>query len=285
MNYNDYSVLPENYIRQKINEFLSEDSPDGDKTSIGTIPINKIITAKIISQDNLVFAGIDIIRIAFENFDTKVFVKDGEKITKDILIAQINGNASEILLKERIVLNLIQRLSGIATLTSRFVEIASPYNVKILDTRKTTPGLRLFEKFAVVCGGGNNHRLNLSDGILIKDNHIAAAGSIESAISRIKAMNFNLPIETEVENKDQIIEAVNAGTDGLLLDNMSPEEVKESVNLVRSLAGGSIFIEASGGININTLSNYVKTGIDAVSIGALTHSVISAELHMEFEND
>jgi nicotinate-nucleotide pyrophosphorylase (carboxylating) len=162
--------------------------------------------------------------------------------------------------------------------------MAAPYNVRILDTRKTIPGLRLFEKYAVTVGGGWNHRLDLSSGILIKDNHIQAAGGITNAVNKIRKKNYNLPIELEVENLKQIKEGLNAGVDGFLLDNMTPVNIRKCVSIIRSHPNGkTIFIEASGGITLKTLPDYVNTGIDAVSVGALTHSAKAANIHIEFE--
>jgi nicotinate-nucleotide pyrophosphorylase (carboxylating) len=199
------------------------------------------------------------------------------------VICEIIGFAVEILTKERSILNLLQRLCGIATLTGKYVDIANPHGVKILDTRKTTPGLRHFEKYAVACGGGHNHRLDLSSGILIKDNHIKAAGSISDAIRNIKKIASDLPIEVEVEDFNDIREGLLAGADGFLFDNMSPERTIEAVKIVRNFENGEeIFIESSGGINLDNLAGYMATGINAISSGALTHSVKSSEMHMEF---
>lgn len=281
--YPRYLKLPEDYLKSKISEFLAEDSPKGDFTSIGTIPENAKCRAYIESQAEITFAGEQIITAFFDaNTDVRMLVADGDRISNGSIIAEIDGNAREILTKERIILNLIQRLSAISTMASKYVDIAKPYCVKILDTRKTTPGLRLFEKYAVAVGGAFNHRLDLSSGILIKDNHIAASGSITNALKNIKALNLNLPIELEVENFDQISEALTVGVDGFLLDNMSPETTIEAVKLIRSAhRGENIFIESSGGINLDTLVNYVSTGINAVSIGALTHGIKSADIHIE----
>ena len=281
--YPRYLTLPEEYLKSKITEFLAEDAPKGDFTSIGTIPADAKCHAYIESQEQICFAGESIVPAFFdENTEVKMLVKDGHIIKSGTIIAEIYGNAGEILTKERIILNLIQRLSAIATLTSKYVEIASPFNVKILDTRKTTPGLRLFEKYAVSVGGAYNHRLDLSSGILIKDNHIAAAGSISKALGKIKDLGLHLPIEIEVESLDQIREALKSGVDGFLLDNMSPARTFEAVELIRSTVGGyDLFIESSGGINLDNLQDYVRTGIDAVSVGSLTHGVKSADIHIE----
>ncbi|MBX3044037.1 MAG: carboxylating nicotinate-nucleotide diphosphorylase [Candidatus Kapabacteria bacterium] len=283
--YPRFTKLPEKYIKSKIEDFLIEDSPSGDFTSLGTIPKDARCKAYIESQAEICFAGEQIVPAFFgDNSLVSMKICDGAKLHKGSIIAEIEGNASEILTKERIILNLIQRLSAIATLTNEYVQIAKPYNVKILDTRKTTPGLRLFEKYAVAVGGGYNHRLDLSSGILIKDNHIAASGSISNALNNIKKLNKGLPIELEVEDFMQIEEALLIGVDGFLLDNMSPETTFEAVKLIRNSQNGiNIFIESSGGINLNTLPEYVKTGINAVSIGALTHGVKSADIHIEIE--
>lgn len=281
--YPRYLTLPDDYITSKIQDFLLEDSPFGDFTSLGTIPKDSKCKAYIESQAEICFAGEKIIPAFFDSSTTvKMLVKDGDRISDGTIIAEIEGFAAEILTKERIILNLIQRLSAIATMAAKYVDIAKPYDVKILDTRKTTPGLRLFEKYAVAVGGAHNHRLDLSSGILIKDNHIAAAGSISNALNNIKAMNLNLPIELEVENFEQIEEALTIGVDGFLLDNMNPEKTIEAVKIIRAAEFGSdIFVESSGGINLDTLPNYVKTGINAVSIGALTHGIKSADIHIE----
>lgn len=281
--YPRYLTLPDDYIASKIQDFLLEDSPFGDFTSLGTIPKDSKCKAYIESQADICFAGDKIIPAFFDSSTTvKMLVKDGDRISDGTIIAEIEGFAAEILTKERIILNLIQRLSAIATMAAKYVDIAKPYDVKILDTRKTTPGLRLFEKYAVAVGGAYNHRLDLSSGILIKDNHIAAAGSISNALNNIKAMNLNLPIELEVENFEQIEEALKIGVDGFLLDNMNPGKTIEAVKIIRAAKFGSdIFVESSGGINLDTLPNYVKTGINAVSIGALTHGIKSADIHIE----
>ncbi len=275
--------LPEIYIKNKIKEFLEEDSPDGDKTSLSIFKTNERTSATVQSEEDLVASGLDFIKYFFdEKTKVEIFFKDGDFVPKNSLMAKISGFSVDILSKERVILNLIQRLSGIATLTSKFVKIAQPYNVKILDTRKTTPGLRLFEKYAVKCGGGFNHRLDLSSGILIKDNHISAAGSISKAIKKAYDACFPMKIEVEVDTIQQILEALESGVDGFLLDNMSPDLIRIAVNMIRAYPGGNdIFIEASGGINLDNLHKYIDTGINAISSGALTHSAKSTNIHME----
>ena len=283
IDYPRYLTLPENYIKSKIAEFLAEDSPKGDFTTLGTIPKDAKCKAYIESQADICFAGERIIPAFFDkNTQVNMLTNDGQRLSYGSIIAEIYGFAGEILTKERIILNLIQRLSAIATMTTKYVDIAKPYGVKILDTRKTTPGLRLFEKYAVAVGGAYNHRLDLSSGILIKDNHISAAGSITQALRNIQSMKLDLPVEIEVENFDQINEALKIGVDGFLLDNMKPDTTFQAVELIRSAYNGNdIFIESSGGITLENLHEYVETGINAVSIGALTHGIKSADIHIE----
>lgn len=281
--YPQIVTIPEQYLRKKIKEFLEEDSPEGDRTSLAIFRTNEKTSAIIQSQEDLVASGLEFIRYFFdERTKVEIYYKDGDFIPSNALMAKISGFALDILCKERVILNLIQRLSGIATMTSKYVKIAKPYNVKILDTRKTTPGLRLFEKYAVKCGGGHNHRFDLSSGILIKDNHIAAAGSVSKAVKKAFDVCYPMKIEVEVDNLQQILEALETGVDGFLLDNMPPDMIKKAVSMIRAYPGGEdIFIEASGGINLDNLSSYVDTGINAISSGALTHSAKSSNLHME----
>ncbi|MBM2813322.1 MAG: nadC [Ignavibacteria bacterium] len=284
--YPRITELQEDYLKSKIAEFLLEDAPAGDVTSNSIIDSNETSTAYIQTQQDIIFAGKPVLEQFFpkDKFQLEMFVNDGEFAENGKILAKITGSSLLLLTYERPMLNLLQRLCGIATLTSKYVKIAKPFNVKILDTRKTTPGLRLLEKYAVACGGGSNHRLDLSSGILIKDNHIKAAGSITEAIKAAKLANTGLPIEVEAENIDQIKEALECYIDGLLLDNMSSGETTLAVKIIRAYVfGEKVFIESSGGITLDTLKDYVTTGIDAISIGALTHSATAAELHLEFE--
>ena len=284
MEYTQHKQLSNEYIVVKIADFLAEDMPDGDKTTEGTIPEGVTISAEIQSGEELVFAGEKIIPHCFgENCQTTLNHNDGDYLLNGDVIGFVTGPAREILSRERFMLNLIQRLCGIATLTLEYAEIANPFNVKILDTRKTTPGLRLFEKYAVAVGGGYNHRLNLSDGILIKDNHIIAAGSVTKAIESVRKAGAGLPLEIEVDNINQIREALEANVDGFLLDNMNPQTIKESVSLIRASENGNdIFIEASGGITLKNIHPFLETGIDAISIGALTHQAVSKNIRLNF---
>ena len=284
MEYTQHKQLSNEYIVAKIADFLAEDMPDGDKTTEGTIPEGVTISAEIQSGEELVFTGEKIIPHCFgENCQTTLNHNDGDILSIGDVIGVVMGSAREILSRERVMLNLIQRLCGIATFTRKYAEMANPFNVKILDTRKTTPGLRLFEKYAVAVGGGYNHRLNLSDGILIKDNHIIAAGSVTKAIESVRKAGADLPLEIEVDNTNQIREALKANVDGFLLDNMNPQTIKESVSLIRASENGNdIFIEASGGITLNNIHPFLETGVDAVSIGALTHQAVSKDICLNF---
>ncbi len=282
--YPQLTELPAEYISRKIDEFLREDLPDGDKTTDGIYRDDNPVRAIIQAEEDIVLAGINLTKHIFSAQEVEILHNDRESVSDGTVIAILSGDAADILKKERVYLNLIQRMSGIATMAAKFATIARPYNVKILDTRKTTPGLRLFEKYSVSMGGGYNHRMDLSSGILIKDNHIEAAGSVSEAIAMLKGKHYTLPLEIEVENEEQIKEAMQAGVDGFLLDNMNREQTISAVRLIRSYSGGNdVFIESSGGINYSNFREYLDTGINAISIGALTHSVKAADIHIEFE--
>lgn len=285
ISYKQYNEIPREYLVRKINEFLEEDSAFDDKTTLGTVPERRKISGYLEAQSEFVLCGVPIIKEIFADVEElNIFFDDGQKLKSCDIIARFKGNARYILSRERVLLNLIQRLSAIATMSDIFASKTKDSGIKILDTRKTTPGIRLFEKYAVTCGGASNHRFDLCSGILIKDNHISAAGSIKNALNLIKSQNYNLPIEIEVDTIDQIREVMEVGVDGFLLDNMNREQTLEAVTLIRSYPNGDdIFIESSGGINFNNIDNYFGTGINAISIGALTHSVKSVDIHLEFE--
>ncbi len=283
--YPQIDKLDPEYVLQKLAYFLAEDIPDRDITS--EIFYTKDITSTAIleNEEEMVFAGRQILEqipvLSPEPVKVEIYINDGEKINPRSAIMKIEGPTIFILKIERTILNLLQRLCGIATNTRKYVDIVTPYNVKILDTRKTTPGLRIFEKYAVRCGGGYNHRLTLSDGILIKDNHIFAAGSIGKAVELARLYHPLQFIEVEVENYSQLLEALLLNVDGILLDNFTPEDIREAVVYARSKKP-DIFLEASGGITIETVEEYAKTGVDAISIGALTHSARAIKMHLEF---
>lgn len=282
--YPQFLDLPADYVKLKIAEFMAEDVPNGDITTQLTVGEDKVITADIQAQEDLVFVGEKVLPHFFDDsFQFNLFFEDGDNVTSGEVIGTIKGNTSSILTLERTFLNLIQRLCGIANNVRKFADLASPYRVKILDTRKTIPGLRLFDKYAVAAAGGFNHRLNLSTGILIKDNHIANR-DLHQVLTDVKSRNTsNLKIELEVDNMEQLKIGLEVGVDGFLLDNFSPDEVFEAMQLIRSAKNGErIFVEASGGITLDNINPYLTTGINAISIGAITHSVKAAEIHLEF---
>jgi len=232
-----------------------------------------------------IIAGIPIIELVFKRLDPKIELNplsdEGQKIRQiPLAVALIVGKAGAILGAERIALNLLQRMCAVATTTSQFVEKAAKHKIAILDTRKTTPGLRLLEKYAVLVGGGENHRFGLKDAILIKDNHIQMVGGITEAVKLLRLQYPNKPLEVECTSLEEVRESLNLKVDRILLDNMSPDLVKEAVGLVQS----QCFIEVSGGINLSNIDAYLQTGVNAISVGALTHSAVSVDLSLEVEN-
>ena len=261
------------YIRKIVKEALLEDIGSGDITTNLTIPSDSISSAVIIAKEIGVIAGIEVSKAAFKVLDDSIEfnakLKDGSRVNVGDIIAEIKGNTRAILSAERVALNIIQRLSGIATITSKYVLLVSHTNARIVDTRKTTPLLRRMEKYAVTVGGGLNHRFGLDDGILIKDNHIAACGSITKAVDAAKQRAAHtLKIEVEVTNLKELEEAISAKADIVLLDNMDIEQLREAVKL----ADGRVLLEASGGVNEASVRAIAETGVDIISVGALTHS-------------
>ena len=265
-----------------ITNALEEDLGLGDLTTDSIVNSDIIGKAVLETREDIVLAGLPVFMRVFSVLDPDIsfetFYEDGCKVSAGEVICSINGSMASILKAERTALNLIQRMSGIATLTSKYVAKAGSDKVKILDTRKTIPGLRLLDKYAVPLGGGCNHRFGLFDGILIKDNHIAVAGSISKAV---KAARKNAPhgirVEVEVEDLDGVKTAIEAGADIILLDNMPPGRMKEAVDFV----SGRALLEASGGITLDNIKEIADTGVDMISIGALTHSVKAVDLSLE----
>lgn len=264
-------------ISEIINEALKEDISKGDITSNAVIPKSTAVKAEIIAKQKGIIAGLDVAKTVFREVDNKiVFIKkvnDGEFVKKGKIIAELRGNTRAILSSERVALNFLQRLSGIATLTYEFVKLAG--NVKILDTRKTTPLLRELEKYAVRVGGGYNHRFNLNDAVLIKDNHIAIAGSVSKVV--MLARKTGKKIEVEAKNIKEVKEALDAHADTLLLDNMNLREIKKAVELAR----GKAKIEVSGGVNLKNIRKIANVNVDFISIGALTHSPKAMDISLE----
>ncbi|GAB6170197.1 carboxylating nicotinate-nucleotide diphosphorylase [Clostridium carnis] len=256
-----------------IKEALLEDSPYGDITTLSILSYNTKSSADLICKEDGVLAGEAIFARVFEiigNVSVKFNKKDGDNILSGEVIAKLTGDTNNILFGERVALNIIQRLSGIATLTNRYVEKLSNYNTKLLDTRKTTPNLRLLEKYAVKIGGGENHRFNLSDGIMIKDNHINAAGGVKEAIKKVKNnISFVRKIEIETENLQMVEDAIEEGVDIIMLDNMDICTAKKAIKIIDNKA----IVEYSGNVTLENIEEIAKIGVDYISVGALTHSV------------
>ncbi|HAJ95000.1 MAG TPA: carboxylating nicotinate-nucleotide diphosphorylase [Actinobacteria bacterium] len=269
---------------------ISEDMGGfGDITSKYLIPDKEISSAYIVCKEpeGAILSGLDIAAYIFEEIDPEILLKplkdDGASLDLMDRVCDIKGAAASMLKAERTCLNFIQHMSGIATLTAKFVKIAASYGVKIVDTRKTKPMLRKVEKYAVLCGGGHNHRFGLFDGVLIKDNHIAAAGSVLQAIDSIRvSIPHTIKIEVEIKDFDELDQALEARADIIMLDNMGPEDMIKAVRIIRGKREETI-IEASGNVNLGTLEDICKTGIDIISVGALTHSAPAIDFSMEFE--
>lgn len=272
-----------------IKQAIEEDIGEGDITTDTIVDPQAKTKANIVAKQPLVLAGLDIARKVFLHLDPEskweIFKKDGEEVRQGEVIAVVFSKTHAILKAERVALNFLQRLSGIATLTREFVEKVEGTKTRILDTRKTTPGLRALEKYAVQMGGANNHRLGLFDRYLIKDNHIAATGSVSKAIEAVLAKRKNgLLVEIEVRNFDELKEALKYPIDIILLDNFSPPQIREALTLKKRcgelVEPGKIKFEASGGINLQNVRAYAETGVDFISIGALTHSAPAVDLSL-----
>lgn len=275
-------------IRSAIEASLAEDVGSGDVTTLATVPPNAQATATISAREPMVVAGLGFAMEAFRLLSTEIDVveqcADGEKIPPGRALLNVRGQARAILTAERVALNFLQRLSGVATMTRLFVDTVSATRAKILDTRKTTPGWRRFEKYAVTCGGGQNHRMGLFDMILIKDNHLVALRdekphAIGAAVARARKAYPDLKVEVEADNLTQVQQALDARADIILLDNMSLENLKASVALVK----GRARLEASGGVNLDTVRSIAETGVDFVSVGAITHSARAVDIGLDFK--
>lgn len=268
-------------IDKIIKNTLKEDVTSEDITTNSIVPEDAVATVDLIAKEKGIMAGLFTFNRVFEilgNVEVDFFKTDGEQVIPGDKIALIRGNARSILTGERTALNLLQRLSGIATLTSLYAEKLQGTKAKVVDTRKTTPGLRVLEKYAVRVGGGANHRFNLSDGILIKDNHIGAAGGITNAVNLARQnTSFVNKIEVEVEDFNMLDEALAVGADIIMLDNMNPDMMKEAVKRI----DGRAITEASGNVSLDTIEEIGKTGVDYISVGKLTHSVSALDISMK----
>jgi len=274
--------IPYLHLKKIVEEALEEDIGFGDITTESIVPEDMNSKAVIIAKEEGILAGLPVAKAVFKTLESSVefkeLKKDGDKIKEGDIILEIIGKTKTILMGERTALNFIQRLSGIATYTRKCVDMVRPYGVKILDTRKTTPTLRILEKYAVKIGGGENHRFALYDMVLIKDNHIRVAGSIKEAIRRVREnVSHVYKIEVEVSNLEELKEALETQVDIVLLDNMDYETLKEAINMAK----GKVLIEVSGKISMEDLEKIAKLGVDFISMGKLTHSFKSLDLSLE----
>jgi nicotinate-nucleotide pyrophosphorylase (carboxylating) len=272
-------------IKKVILEALKEDIGAGDITTRAIVKNNLRGHAEAIAKEEFIVAGIDVFKKTFLLLDKdlkfRAFAKDGKRVCKGEILARLEGSLASILQAERVALNLFQRMCGIATQTNKYVKAVKGTKAKILDTRKTVPGLRLLDKMAVKTGGGFNHRMGLYDAVLIKDNHIAAAGSITKAVKdQKKALNKKIKIEVETKNLDEVKEALESGADIIMLDNMGIAEMKMAVKIV----GKRALLEASGNVNLKRVAKIAGVGVDLISVGEITHSARAADISLKIRN-
>ena len=270
-------------IERIVRTALIEDIGLGDVTTEVTVAIDTVARAELVAKEDFTLAGLGVAAEVFRSLDPDVkfemIFADGQSVRKGEVLAWLKGKASVLLQGERVALNLLQRMSGIASLTARYVAEVKGTGASIVDTRKTVPGLRALDKYSVRMGGGRNHRIGLFDGVLIKENHIAAAGGIGAAIDRAKQkLPHTLKIEIETRDLTEVEEALNAGADIIMLDNMSLEQIRQGVDLI----AGKALVEASGGVNLESVRDIAETGVNIISVGALTHSVMAADISMLF---
>ena len=282
-------VLSTEEIQRAVRAALAEDIGPGDVTTLATVPESATTCAVMVAREPLVLAGLAFAVTAFRELDRDLIIAphaaDGDACERGQILLRVTGSARSILTAERVALNFVQRLSGIATLTAQFADQLQGTWAKILDTRKTTPGWRRFEKYAVKCGGGQNHRVGLYDMVLIKDNHLAALrhqqpNAIAAAVQRARTAYPELMVEVEADTLEQMRQATEARADIILLDNMSLDELRAAVALV----GGRAKTEASGGVNLQTVRAIAETGVDFISVGAITHSARAVDIALDFED-
>jgi nicotinate-nucleotide pyrophosphorylase (carboxylating) len=276
-------------VQQWMAQFLAEDVGRGDVTSQLVVPASAQAKGQFVARESMILAGLPFVAAVFAQLGPVVVVgwrADGDRIEAREIIAQATGPARPLLTGERVALNLLQHLSGVATLTRRYVDAIAGTRARIVDTRKTLPGLRALQKYAVTVGGGSNHRFCLDDGIMIKDNHIAAAGGLRAAILAAQAARPHLlRIEVEVDNLAQYEEVLALGVDVVLLDNMSHTQVAEAVAMRERASGPKPLLEASGGVNLDTVRGYAEAGVDLISVGALTHSATGVDIGLDFQTE
>jgi nicotinate-nucleotide pyrophosphorylase (carboxylating) len=283
-------VLTNDEIRRAVREALAEDLGSGDVTTLATIPETATLSAVMKAREDLVACGLAFAEITFHELSVAVQItrhaEDGARMKAGHDLLTVSGPARAILSGERVALNFLQRLSGVATATAQFVTAIAGTRARIIDTRKTTPGWRRFEKYAVACGGGQNHRIGLFDLVLIKDNHLAALrnekpNAIAAAVSRARKLYPQLKVEVEADTLEQVRQAADAGADIILLDNMSPAQLREAVALIN----GHAQTEASGGVNLQTVRGIAESGVDLISVGAITHSARAVDIGLDFEGE
>jgi nicotinate-nucleotide pyrophosphorylase (carboxylating) len=279
-----HQSIDKKLLYRLIEGFLLEDVGQGDLTSESIFTPDAMGSARLVARGEFVAAGVETVAAeVFKVQNPTVIaidpVADGTRTSNGMVLLTVSGPVVDLLKAERVALNLLQRLCGIATLTARFVEKVKVYPVRLTDTRKTTPGLRVLEKYAVRVGGGVNHRFNLADGVLIKDNHIAACGSVAEAVARVRArIPHTIRIEVECDSLAQVMECLEAKVDIILLDNMVPEMMVEAVKAI----GGRALVEASGGVSLSTVEAIAMSGVDIISVGALTHSALACDIGMDW---
>ncbi|WP_293951595.1 carboxylating nicotinate-nucleotide diphosphorylase [uncultured Corynebacterium sp.] len=281
-------MIDQRTINRLVTAALEEDAPWGDITSESIVPNNAVVRAQLVAREPGVFSGVALLEAAFHLVDPKtrmeLHISDGEVFESRAVLGTITGTARAILRAERIALNFTQRMSGIATLTSRYVDEVRGTKARIVDTRKTTPGLRIIERQAVRDGGGHNHRFSLSDAVMVKDNHLAAVinqgMNITEALTQMKTqLPHTTHVEVEVDRIDQIEPVLAAGVGTIMLDNFTNDELRKGVGLIQ----GRAIVEASGGVNLDTVAGIAATGVDVISVGALTHSARALDLGLDFE--
>lgn len=280
--------LDDGALYSQIGAFLAEDLGRGDITTQATVARNARARGRFLAKEPMVVAGLEAAEAVFNTLDTQqqleAFVSDGEEVEAGKVIARTSGFADVLLAGERVALNLLQRLSGIATVTRRYVQAVEGTEAQIVDTRKTTPGLRMLEKYAVMSGGARNHRFGLDDGVLIKDNHIALAGGVGAAVQQAREQVGHLhKIEVEVSTEQDLREAIERGADIVLLDNLTPDETARMVELARELSP-RVTLESSGGITLENVRAYAEAGVDLISIGALTHSARAMDISFKIQS-
>ena len=268
-------------VEKFLRYYIEEDSFYGDTTPVP----ETYVKAEIVAKESFVLSGVEIACLCFEicGAEAKPLSRDGAEVRRGDTVVEVEGMSGDVLLAERTALNILQRMSGIATATKKLVELVKPYGVRVAATRKTTPGFRLFEKLAVIHGGGDTHRMSLSDCVLVKDNHIAVAGGVRKALELAKNTSFTKKVEVEVSNLKDALEAVKCGADIIMLDNMSVEDVRKAVREIRKISE-NVVIEVSGGITPDNAEEYARTGVDVISSGYITHSARSVDVSMRIKS-